>query len=265
MWNYTILNQYCQVLHNFHSVYILDKKKKMCENITRGDFVTGTLVNTLTVIAGSLIGLILKKGIPHRFSDSIMKAVALCVIYIGIDGCLSGEKTLVTIISLALGALLGEILKLDDRINSLGKKLEDKISKNKTEESTIAKGFVTASLLFCVGAMAIVGSLESGINQNHEILFSKSLLDFISAIIFSASMGIGVIFSAAFVFLYQGIITVAAQIAAPFLSEVVIAEMTCTGSILIIALGLNMLGITKLKVMNYLPAVFLPILLCTFM
>lgn len=225
----------------------------------------GTIVNVITVILGSIIGLLLKKGIPQRFSDSVMKAVALCVIYIGIDGCLQGNNTLIAIISMAVGALIGELLKLDDRLNSLGNKLESSFSKNGTCENTIAKGFVSASLLFCVGAMAIVGSLESGINGNHEILFSKSLLDFISSIIFSASMGIGVMFSAVFVFVYQGLITVLAQFVGPYLSDAVIAEMTCTGSILIIALGLNMLGLTKLKVMNYIPAVFLPILLCLFM
>ncbi len=226
---------------------------------------TGTVVNAVAVIIGSLIGLLLKKGIPERFSDSVMKAVALCVIYIGIDGCLKGENTLIAIISMAVGALIGELLRLDDGLNKLGQKLESKFSKDISGENSIAKGFVTASLLFCVGAMAIVGSLESGINGNHEILFSKSLLDFISSIIFSASMGIGVMFSAVAVFVYQGIITVLAQFVGPYLSDAVIAEMTCTGSILIIALGLNMLGITKLKVMNYVPAVFLPILLCLFM
>lgn len=237
----------------------------MCKNSKEVIFLTGTIVNAIAVIIGSSIGLLLKKGIPQRLSDSIMKAVALCVIYIGIDGCLAGENTLIAIISMAAGALLGELLKLDDRLNNLGNKLESKISKNSSEENTIAKGFVTASLLFCVGAMAIVGSLESGIAGNHEILFSKSLLDFISSVIFSASMGIGVMFSAIFVFIYQGMITVLAQFVGPYLSDAVIAEMTCTGSILIIALGLNMLGVTKLKVMNYIPAVFLPIILCLFM
>ncbi len=226
---------------------------------------TGTIVNAIAVIIGSAIGLLLKKGIPARFSDSIMKAVSLCVIFIGIDGCLKGENTLIIIISMAVGALIGELLKLDDGINALGRKLEEKISKGKSQENTIAKGFVTASLLFCVGAMAIVGSLESGINNNHEILFSKSLLDFISSIVFSASLGIGVMFSAVFVFVYQGIITVLAQFVGPYLSDTVIAEMTCVGSLLIIALGLNMLGVTKIKVMNYVPAVFLPIILCLFM
>ena len=226
---------------------------------------TGTIVNAIAVIIGSGIGLLLKKGIPEKLSDAVMKAVALCVLFIGIDGCLEGNNTLVVIISMAVGAVIGELLKLDDRLNILGKRLEDKLVKNKNKENSIAKGFVTASLLFCVGAMTIVGSLESGINNNHQILFSKSLLDFISSIIFSASMGIGVMFSAAFVFVYQGIITVLAQFVGPYLSDAVIAEMTCTGSLLIIALGLNMLGVTKIKVMNYVPAVFLPILLCLFM
>ena len=227
--------------------------------------VTGTIVNVIAVVLGSSIGLVLKKGIPQRFSDSIMKAVALCVIYIGIDGCMQGENTLITIISMVLGVLIGELLRLDDGINTLGKRLESKVSKNKNSDGNIARGFVTASLLFCVGAMTIVGSLESGISGNHEILFSKSLLDFISSIIFSASLGIGVMFSAIFVFVYQGAITLLAQFIGPYLGDVVIAEMTCVGSLLIIALGLNMLGITKLKVMNYIPAVFLPIILCLFM
>ena len=226
---------------------------------------TGTIVNVIAVIIGSSIGLLLKKGIPERFSDSIMKAVALCVIYIGIDGVLKGENVLITIISMVVGVILGEALKLDDRINSLGKKLEEKVSTGNEAEGSIAKGFVSASLLFCVGAMTIVGSLESGISGNHEILFSKSLLDFISSIIFTASLGIGVMFSAVFVLVYQGAITLLAQFIGPYLSDVVIAEMTCVGSLLIIAIGLNMLGITKLKVMNYIPGVFLPILLCMFM
>lgn len=225
----------------------------------------GTLVNTFAVILGSLIGIILKRGIPQRFSSAIMKAVALCVIYIGIDGCLDGKNPLITIISMVVGVILGEALRLEDRINTLGDKLEQMFKNSSDEETSISKGFVTASLLFCVGAMTVVGSLESGMTGNHEILFSKSLLDFISSIIFAASLGIGVMFSAAFVFLYQGLITVLGEFIAPFLSDAVIAEMTTVGSLLIIALGLNMLGITKFKVMNYVPAIFLPILLCLFM
>ena len=133
------------------------------------------------------------------------------------------------------------------------------------EKISIAEGFVSASLLFCVGAMTIVGSLQSGLQGNHEMLFNKSMLDFVAAIIFASTMGVGVMVSAAFVFVYQGAITLLAQWVAPILSDVVIAEMNCVGSVIIIGLALNMLGITKLKVMNYVPAIFIPILLCQFM
>ena len=127
---------------------------------------------------------------------------------------------------------------------------------------SIAEGFVTASLMFCVGAMTIVGSLQSGLTGDHQMLFTKSMLDFVSSMIFASSLGLGVLFAAGFVLVFQGGITLLAGLAAPFLGDAVIAEMTCVGSVLIIGLGLNMLGLTKLKVMNYLPAIFLPILLC---
>lgn len=130
---------------------------------------------------------------------------------------------------------------------------------------TIAEGFVTASLLFCVGAMTIVGSLQAGLTGNNEMLFTKATLDGISAVIFSASLGIGVMLSAAFVFIFQGAIVLLAQAVEPFLGDAAIAEMTCVGSLLIVAIGLNLLGVTKLKVMNFMPAVFIPIVLCLFM
>lgn len=226
----------------------------------------GTFVNTIAVLIGGSIGLLLKKGLPERISDTVMKGVGLCVIYIGIDGCLEGNNALITILSVAVGAVIGELLNLDGKVNKLGGWLENRFSKKEGSEKTpIARGFVSASLLFCVGAMTIVGALNSGLSHNHEMLFTKSLLDFISSIIFAASLGAGVLFSAVFVFVYQGAITLLAQFVAPFLTEVVIAEMTCVGSVLIVGIGLNMIGITKLKVMNYIPAIFLPILLCMFM
>ncbi|MBQ4086684.1 MAG: DUF554 domain-containing protein [Clostridia bacterium] len=226
----------------------------------------GTFVNTIAVLIGGSIGLILKKGLPERVADTVMKGIGLCVIYIGIDGCLEGSNALITIISAAVGAVIGELLDLDGKVNRLGGWLERKVSKNAEEgKNTIAKGFVSASLLFCVGAMTIVGSLNSGLSGDHQMLYTKSLLDFIAAIIFASSLGVGVLFSAVFVLVYQGAITLLAGLVAPFLTEVVIAEMTCIGSVLIMGIGLNMLGITKLKMMNYVPAIFLPILLCTFM
>lgn len=224
----------------------------------------GTLVNTAAVIIGSLLGLLLKKGIPEKLSDIITKGLGLCVLYIGISGCLKGTNPLITILSMVVGAVIGQLLDLDRHLNGLGDKLGNRFKKG-TGSINISQGFVTASLLFCVGSMTIVGSLQSGLTGNHEMLFTKSMLDFISAIILTSSLGIGVLLSAAFVLVFQGSITLLASWVQPFLSDYAIAEMTCVGSLLIIALGLNMLGIAKIKAMNLLPAIFVPLILCLFM
>ena len=224
----------------------------------------GTIVNALAVIAGAFIGLLLKKGIPEKISDVVMKGVALCVLYIGISSALSGTNTLIAIISIVVGAVIGSLLDIDRRLNSLGELAERKLSKGDGKTS-IAEGFVSASLLFCVGSMAIVGSIQSGLTGNHEMIYTKSMLDGISAIIFTSTLGAGVFLSAAAVLVYQGIIVLCAQWVQPFLSDYAVAEMTCVGGLLIIALALNMLGITKLKTANYIPAVFIPIILCMFM
>lgn len=225
----------------------------------------GVLVNTLTVIIGSIMGLLLRKLIPEQWTDFIMKGIGLCTIYIGIDGALEGTNTLVTIISIAVGALIGVALDLDGHLNHFAERLENRFKKEGGGGPTIAEGFVTASLLFCVGAMTIVGSLQAGLTGDNTMLYTKATLDLISSLIFSASLGIGVLFAAAFVLVFQGAIVLVAQAVSPFLTDYVVAEMTCAGSILIIALGLNILGVTNLKVMNFLPAIFLPVLLCLFM
>ena len=222
----------------------------------------GAIVNTLAAVVGGLLGSLLKKGIPERFADLVQKGLALCVLYIGIKGSLVGTNTLVTILSLVLGAILGELLDIDRGIERLGAWAQRKLSKG---GSRLGEGFVTASLLFCVGSMAVVGSLQSGLTGNHETIFTKSMLDFVSAIILASTLGLGVCLSGAFVLVYQGAIVLLARWAAPILSDYVVAEMSCAGSLLIVALGLNMLGITKLKVANLLPAMFLPIILCLFM
>lgn len=227
----------------------------------------GTMVNTGAIIVGGLLGLLLKKGLPEKMADTLMKGLGLCTLFLGISGSLKGENSLILIISMVAGTILGELLDLEGRINSLGTWVEGRFQKAQGQENqmSIAQGFVTASLLFCVGAMAIVGSLQSGLQGNHEMLFNKSMLDFVAAIIFASSLGVGVIFSAALLLIYQGSITLLAQWIAPFLTDRVIDEMTCVGSVIIIGLALNMLGITKLRVMNYVPAIFVPILLCIFM
>ena len=225
---------------------------------------TGTLVNSLTIITGTVIGMLLGRFIPERMSDAVSKGVALCVLYIGIDGMLAGENTLVAIIATVIGAIIGELLRLDDRMHDLGDWVERRFAKNGTKGS-ISEGFVSASLLFCVGAMAIMGSLDSGLLRDHSTLYAKSTLDGITSIVYGSTMGVGVALSAVPIFLYQGAIALGASFIEPFLTPEVIAEMKCVGSILITGLALNLLGLTKIKVVNYVPAIFLPILLCTFM
>lgn len=224
----------------------------------------GTIVNVIAVLAGGVIGLLIKRGLPARLEKSLMTALGLCTIFLGISGLSEGENTLVLILSMVIGTLIGELLDLDRRINDLGQLIQEKF-RSLSGGGSIAEGFVSASLLFCVGAMAIVGSMQSGLTGNHETLFAKSTLDFVAAILFASSLGIGVLFSAAFVLVYQGGITLLAQLAEPLLSQAAIAEMSCVGALILIALGLNMIGLSKFKVMNFVPAIFLPILFCTFM
>lgn len=241
---------------------------------------TGTIINSLAILAGSLLGLVLQAathrsskdvdvgGIGGRLQTIVMEGMSLCVLYIGISGSLKGQNTLIAIISIAIGAVVGELLDLDRRMHTLGDWVQAKTARLiHTQEGapSVADGFVAASLLFCVGAMAIVGSLENGLTGNYNTLKAKSVIDGIAAIVFASSLGVGVAFSAAAIFVYQGAISLAAGLLAPLLSDTVIAEMTCVGSLLIVALSLNMLNVTKIKVMNLVPAIFLPILLCTFM
>lgn len=225
---------------------------------------TGTIVNSLGILGGCAVGLLLGKLIPEHLADAVTKGVALCVLYIGVSGMLADENTLVMIVSMVLGTIVGELLRLDDRLNALGDNIEQRFAKHGIK-GRVSEGFVTASLLFCVGAMAIVGSLESGLSGNHATLYAKSILDTVSAAVYASTMGFGVALSAIPVFLYQGAITLGASLLSPVLTDVVIAEMKAVGSLLIVALSLNMLGLTKIKVMNSVPAVFFPILLCTFM
>ena len=259
----------------------------------------GALANAALVILGSLIGMIVhsfmhKKrggavdagveenkgsGLGKRISDAVFHAIGLCVILIGIDGAIkgavngqisdalsgsgvtladiSGEKTLVIIISMVVGVILGELVDLDKRINGLGDKVQ---SLMKGRGGNVSQGFVSASLLFCVGSMAIVGALNSGIARDHSIQITKGVIDMVAAIIFASSFGVGVLFSSVLVFVYQGTISLLASYIQPFLTNDVITCMTAVGSLVIIALGLNLLGVTKMKIMNFVPAIFLPIL-----
>lgn len=226
----------------------------------------GTVVNTAAVLAGGCIGLLLKKGLPERISDAIMGGVGLVVLYIGISGTLNGQNVLVAVLSIVVGGALGAWIDIDRGLNRLGERAQAALARGdgKAGGSAFAQGFVSASLLFCVGAMAVVGSLQSGLTGDHSTLFAKSLIDGISAMVFASAMGAGVLLSAVAVLLYQGAITLLASFLSPVLSDAVVAEMTCVGSLLIVGIGLNLLGVTRLKLANYLPAVFLPMLLTLF-
>lgn len=220
---------------------------------------TGTIVNTAAIIIGTVTGLLVKKGLKENYAKAVIKAIALTVVMIGISGALKTQNLLIVIGSLALGTLLGTALKIEERLDRLGERLNQKFGR---ADSPFVEGFVTASLIFCVGAMAVVGSIESGLQGNHETLFAKSLLDAITSLILASTLGIGVLFSAAAVLIYQGGITLLASYLAPLLTEVVVTEMSAVGGILILGLGLNILDVGKerIPIGNMLPAIFLPII-----
>jgi len=217
----------------------------------------GTIVNCLTIIVGSLVGLGFRNGIPEKYNQTVMQAIGLSVILIGMKSALGSDDLLIIIISLALGSLLGEAIGIENYLERLGNLLETKFSKT---SSGFSAGFVTASLMYCVGSMAIVGSLESGLTGNHATLFAKATLDGIVGIILSSSLGIGVLFSCVPVFLYQGSITLMAGFLKPMLIPAVVSQMSAVGGLLIMALGLNMIREKKLKVGNMLPAIFHPLI-----
>ena len=224
----------------------------------------GVLVNVGTVLIGGLVGLLLKRGIPEKVTEALMTGIGLCTVFIGISGALQGENTLVLILSMAIGTVIGTLLDIDKQLNRLAAYVEARF-KQKDGQVTVAEGFVTASLLFCVGAMTIVGSLQAGLTGDCETLYTKATLDLISSCVLAASLGIGVLLSDIFVFIFQGGLVLLAGLIAPFLTDYAIGEMTCAGSVLIIALGLNLIGVTKIKVANYLPVILIPPVLCLFM
>lgn len=220
----------------------------------------GTIVNSLAIFAGSLVGFLVlklfKSGIPERINDIIMKGLSLCVLLIGISGALEYKEILLVIISIVIGGIVGELIDIDLQLQKLGDNLEKKLN---GRGGKVSQGFVTASLIYCVGAMAIMGSLESGLKGTHEILFAKATIDGISAAVFTTTLGIGVAISAVSVFLYQGTITIGAVYLKDVLTVAVVSDMSAIGGLLIIGIALNMMGVTKMKVANLLPAVFIPI------
>lgn len=219
-----------------------------------------TLINAALVLLGSVIGLLFRKYISDRFSKVVTQALALCVASIGISMAVKTADTLCVIICMVLGVLLGELLRIEDRLDGAGEFLRRKMVRD-GESSRFTEGFVTATLLYCVGAMAITGSIEAGLNHNYGIIVSKGVIDGVTSITFAATMGIGVAFSIIPLIFYQGAITLLAAVVGPYLPPEVITEMSAVGGIAIIGIALNMLSIPnlKIKVGNMLPAIFLPI------
>lgn len=217
----------------------------------------GTLINVVTILAGTALGLVLRKGIPERMRATVMQGLGLCVILIGVSGAVKTGDTMCVIVSMVVGGLVGSAVNIEARLNALGELAERKLVHGK-EGGTFAKGFVTASLVYCVGAMAIVGAMDSGLRGDHATLIAKAALDGVSAIFFASTMGVGVGLSAVAVFVYQGAIALLAGWLSPLLTDVIINEMSAAGSLLIIGIGLNMIYDKHLCVGNMLPAIFVP-------
>lgn len=221
-----------------------------------------TIVNCLAVVMGSLIGFFLQKGIPQKARQLIMEVLGLCTVVIGLKMAFQADNDVIVVLALAFGAVIGYVLKLDTRMNQLGLGIKKRMS---SENGDFVEGFVTASLIICVGAMAILGAVEAGINKNYSILFTKSVLDFFLVIVLASSYGGGVIFSAAVLFIYQGLITLSAGFLAPFLTESVLAYLSASGGVLIMGLGLSLAGIREFQTINLLPGVFIAPFLAHFL
>ena len=244
---------------------------------------TGTLINAISVIVGALIGVLLSKLLSKSsrlasLPDVAMKAISLCVIFLGIQGAFDSEQPLVLILSMVTGSIIGTILNIDEGLQKLGSYVERKFVRKKPEltgieeidsgkvQKSVSKAFVTTTLACCVGALTITAAMESGVSQgqNQTLMYAKIVLDFVTAVVFASSFGFGAALAALPIFIYQGALELIFYFAGPIMSDYMIAEMSAAGSIIIIALGLNMLGATKVKIANLIPAMFMPILFCLF-
>ncbi|MFO7814912.1 MAG: DUF554 domain-containing protein [Halanaerobiales bacterium] len=224
----------------------------------------GTIVNVIAIIIGSILGFLVKGRLPKRFQNIVMQGISLAVLIIGLQMALSVESTkgtLVVIFSLVIGGIIGELLRIENGLEIFGEAIQKKFG---SDDGLFVQGFVQSSLIYCVGAMAIMGAIQDGLNNDPSILFTKSLLDGTASIAFSATFGIGVIFSSLPVLVYQGSISLLASWAQKFLNQDVITMMTATGGLLIMAIGFNILLSTEIKIGNLLPSIFVAILIAQF-
>ena len=245
----------------------------------------GTTINALSVVVGALLGVLLSKVLSKssrlaELPNVAMKAISLCVIFLGIQGAFDSKKPLILILSLVTGSIIGTILNLDGLLQKLGTWVEKKFVREKPAPSpdsdlseedksqrSVAKAFVTTALACCVGALTIKAAMESGVSggTSQVFMYAKIVLDFVTAVVFASSFGFGAALAAIPIFLYQGALELIFYLAGPIMSDALIGEMSAAGSIIIIALGLNMLGATKIKIADLIPAMFMPILFCLFL
>lgn len=225
----------------------------------------GTIVNAAAVVAGGLLGILFKGGLKQRFQDILMQALGLSVIFIGIAGALKGifvvngtaldtKGTLIMVAALVLGALLGELINIEKHLDRFGEFLKRKFTKDKDNDTNFIDAFVTTSLVVCVGAMGVVGSLQDGLTGDATTLYTKSLLDLIIVMVFASAMGKGTVFAAIPLLVYQGVITAFARVIQPLLTDHVVADISFIGAILIFSVGVNLMFKTKIKVGNMIPA-----------
>ena len=230
---------------------------------------TGVIVNVVLVVLGSLIGLLCKKGFPQKLSDAVMFGAGLCTAYIGISGAISAGSApdanpITPVVAVAGGALIGTLLDIDGALNRAAANVETKLRRGDSSQGSLAEGFVSATLLFCVGSMIILGGLSAGISGDNTIYFTKSVIDFAAAVALSVSLGAGVMLSAVSVGVLQGLFVLSASFLQPLLTQHMIGEINCVGNLLIVIIGLNLMGITKQKVANFLPAILIALIMAIF-
>ncbi len=218
-------------------------------------------VNMATVLVGSVLGILFRNRLKVELQNAVMRVLALCTLVIGISSAIATQELLCVIICLVLGTVLGELIRIDDGIENAGDFIKNKLLRGKVKENRFTEGFVSACILFCIGSMTIVGSLEAGINHNYSIIYAKSTLDFGSCMALGAAMGFGLTCSVLFILVFQGGLTLLAGLVGPALSTAVVTEMSAVGGTILIGMGLNMVGALneRVKVANMLPAIFLPI------
>ncbi len=221
----------------------------------------GTLVNTLAIVLGTVVGLLLRKKLSSKVQQTVMTGLGMCVVVMGIADGIQTQQMILVLTAVVLGGIVGALLNIENTLENVGNKIEKALLKKKDgkEENLIAKGFITATLVYCVGAMGILGAIESGTQGNHNTLFAKAMLDGTSAVFFASALGPGTGLAAIVVFFYQGGITLLAKWIAPFMSEGIIRELSAVGGILILGIGINLLEIKKVSVANLLPALLIPI------